>query len=291
MAIWKTYHLAKSAQDALTALADLPGRVQVIAGGTDLLLELQQGLRPPVDALVDVSAVPEMGIIEVRGERLFVGAAVPLNTIVASPLVNAHASALIEAAALIGGPQVRNTATLGGNVAHALPAADGTIALMAMGAQALVADLGGSREVPMEMLFTGPGKSALDPVKELLLGFLLPMRKAYQGSAFRRVMRPQGVAIAILNTGIWLEREGERIRQARVAIGPAGPVPFRARGAEVCLSGKTVTPTVLAEALSLIHEEVRYRTSPHRATAEYRHQVTDAIFRDAFYCAWERATL
>jgi carbon-monoxide dehydrogenase medium subunit len=291
MAIWKTYHSAKSTQDALTALANLPGRVRVIAGGTDLLLELQQGLRPPVDALVDVCAVPEMGTIELRGERLFIGAAVPLNTVVASPLVNAHAHALVEAAALIGGPQVRNTATLGGNVAHALPAADGTISLMAMEALAVVADLNGSREVPMEALFTGPGKSALDPVKELLTGFLLPLRREGQGSAFRRVMRPQGVAIAILNTGIWLEREGECIREIRIAIGPAGPVPFRARAAEARLSGNTFSTAVLQEALRLIHEEVRYRTSPHRATSEYRHQVTDAIITDAFGCAWERARI
>lgn len=289
MAIWKNYHVAKNPLDALDALAGSTGSARLIAGGTDLLLELQQGLRPPIDTLVDVSAIPEMSTLGIRDEQLFIGAAVPLNEIVASPQVKLHAQALLEAASLIGGPQVRNTATLGGNVGHALPAADGTISLLALGAQALVVDHSGSRLVPMEALFTGPGKSSLDPLKELILGFYLPLRRSSQGSAFHRVMRPQGVAIAILNMGVWVERDRDRIREIRVAIGPAGPVPFRARMAEAVMRGQTPEIALLDAALSAIHEEVHYRTSPHRATAEYRHQVTNSIFLDTFTAAWERA--
>jgi carbon-monoxide dehydrogenase medium subunit len=289
MPIWKNYHIAKNPLDALDALAGSPGPARLIAGGTDLLLELQQGLRPPVDTLVDITAIPEMGVLEIQGEQLFIGAAVPLNAVVASPLVHEHARALLEAASLIGGPQVRNTATLGGNIGHALPAADGTISLLALGAQALVFDLSGSRLVPIEALFTGPGKSALDPMRELILGFYLPLKKPAQGSAFRRVMRPQGVAIAILNIGVWVEREGERIIEIRVAIGPAGPVPFLAHAAEDVLRGKAPEINILNEAISAIHDEVHYRTSPHRATSEYRHQITDALFVDTFTTAWSRA--
>lgn len=289
MPIWKNYHLAKSPLDALAALDSSPGSARLVAGGTDLLLELQQGLKPPVETLVDVSGIPEMSILEVREGKLFIGAAVPLNKIVASPLVKNHAQALLEAAALIGGPQVRNTATLGGNVGHALPAADGTISLMAIGAQTLVASRSGDRLLPMEALFSGPGKSALEPAKEMILGFYLPLKKPGQGSAFRRVMRPQGVAIAILNMGVWIQRAGDLIEELRVSIGPAGPVPFRARTAEALLHGKAPENETLASAIKAIHEEVRYRTSPHRATFEYRHQVTDAIFMETFGAAWKRA--
>ena len=153
---WNTYHLAKDVRDALQALVAAPGEARLIAGGSDLLLDLQQGRHPPVDTLVDISVIPELNLLEIRQEELYIGAAVPLNRIVASGLVYQHARALFEAAGLIGGPQVRNTATLGGNVAHALPAGDGTIALLTLNAQAEVASLQGCRRKPIGELFLGP---------------------------------------------------------------------------------------------------------------------------------------
>ena len=289
MTNWKTYHLAKNPIDALHALADAPGPARLIAGGTDLLLDLQQGRHPPIHTLVDITAVPEMTALEIRQEQLFVGAAVPLNRIVASPLVKWHAQALIEACGLIGGPQVRNTATLGGNVAHALPAGDGTIALLALDAVAEVASLDGCRTIPLQELFVGPGRSALDPRRDLLQGFYLPLRCPGQASAFRRVMRPQGVAIAILNLAAWVQREGDRVVAARLAIGPAGPVPRRAYGAEDALRGQPVNESSLARALEALLVEARFRTSPHRSTADYRRHVSAVLLRETLTSAWERA--
>ena len=143
MSIWHNYHLAYSVDEALQLLVNAPESARVIAGGTDFLLDLQQGRHPPVHTLVDITNIPELNILNIHQERMIIGAARPLNQIVSSPLVNEHAPALVEACRLIGGPQVRNTATLGGNVAHALPAGDGTIALLALDAQAEVASLQG----------------------------------------------------------------------------------------------------------------------------------------------------
>lgn len=143
MKLWNSYHNAISIEDALETLARTSGSNCVVAGGTDLLLDMQQGRHAPVECMVDVSAVPEMQALELRQKQLFIGASVPISRIVRSALVQEHAEAVVEACDLIGGPQVRNSATLGGNVAHALPAADGTIALMAMGAQAEVASAPG----------------------------------------------------------------------------------------------------------------------------------------------------
>lgn len=293
MTIWKNYYLAQTISDAIQALAAAPGPSRVISGGTDLLLDLQQGRHPPVHTLVDVSGIPEMNVIEIRQERLFIGAAVPLNRVVRSPLVGEHSPALVEACALIGGPQVRNTATLGGNVGHALPAADGTIALLSLDAQAEVADASGCRQVPFESLFKGPGRSALIPERELIAGFYLPLRAARtgrtgQGSAFRRVMRPQGVAIAILNMGVWVERLGESIADVRIAVGPGGPVPYRARQAEQALRNCPFGPQVFSQANQAILAEASYRSSPHRATAEYRQHMTRHLLDEALSLAWER---
>jgi carbon-monoxide dehydrogenase medium subunit len=132
MTLWQKYSLASNISDALQTLSSAVGPARLIAGGTDLLLDLQQGRCPPVHTLVDVSQCAELTCLEVRGERLFIGAAVTLSVLYASPLVQTHAQALWKACGLIAGPQVRNTATLGGNVAHALPAGDGSIALLAL---------------------------------------------------------------------------------------------------------------------------------------------------------------
>jgi len=291
MTIWTHYHLAKNIPDALQALAEAPGPARLIAGGTDFLLDLQQGRHPPIHTLVDITRVPEMTALEVRQGRLYVGAAVPLNQVVASPLVRQHAPALVEAAGLIGGPQVRNTATLGGNVAHALPAGDGTIALLALDAQAEVADQFGCRIVPMQALFSGPGRSTLLPRSEVLAGFYLPLRGPEQGSSFHRIMRPQGVAIAILNMGLWLQREGDLISDIRIAIGPSGPTPYRASAAEDALRLKSPSGQAIDQAVEVLLAEAHFRTSPHRATVGYRREMAGFLLKETLAAAWERSRL
>jgi carbon-monoxide dehydrogenase medium subunit len=291
MTIWKYYHLAENITDALRALAEAPESVRVIAGGTDLLLDLQQGRHPPVHTLVDITRVPEMTALEIRGEHLFVGAAVPLNLVVASPLIREHAPALMEAAGLIGGPQVRNTATLGGNVAHALPAGDGTISLLALDAQAEIASQGGYRKEAMRELFSGPGRSRLDARHDLLVGFYIPLRGADEGSAFRRIMRPQGVAIAILNMGVWLRREGDVIADIRIGVGPAGPIPFRATMTEDTLRTQVMAEATVDRATETLLTEARFRTSPHRSTAEYRKDMSAVLLRETTSAAWQRTRL
>src|SRR5688572_14238689 len=227
MNLWQNYLRPRTLEEAMQGLASAPRPLAPIAGGTDLLLDLDQGRHSPIQTLVDITEVKELLALEVRDDRLFVGAGVPVNRIVLDPLTGTHAQALVEACNLLGGPQVRNVATLGGNVAHALPAADGTIALLALNAQAEVADVSGTRRVPFDELFLGPGKSVLKRGEELLVGFYLPLLKSSQASCFKRIMRPQGVALPIINVAIWLERAGDKVSQIRIAVGPGGPIPWR----------------------------------------------------------------
>jgi carbon-monoxide dehydrogenase medium subunit len=289
MAIYKNYLLPNTIEEALQLMNAAPADSRYIAGGTDLLLDLQQGRLRPVDTLVDITRIAELASIEVRDGLLAIGAAVPLNQVVADQLVCMNAQALSEAAGLIGGPQVRNSATLGGNVAHALPAADGTIALSALGAQARVVSPNGIRTVEMKDLFLGPGRSALDPRQDLLTGFLLPLRKTGEASAFRRVMRPQGVALPILNAAVWLRRDGDRIAEIRIAIGPGGPVPLRATQAEAALTGQAVSPGLLEAGLGEILAQARFRSSAYRSGSDYRRHLTRVVFEEAFQAAWGRA--
>jgi carbon-monoxide dehydrogenase medium subunit len=141
----------------------------------------------------------------------------------------------------------------------------------------------------MSDLFEGPGRSTLHAGQELLVGFTLPLRGPSEGSAFQRVMRPQGVAIAILNLGAWLRREGEHVADLRIAVGPAGPVPFRAHAAEAVLRGRRMDGGSLQAALDALLGEARFRTSPHRATAAYRREMAGVLLEDVLNLAWERA--
>ena len=295
MNAWKHYHLAHSIEDAFSALNASAGPARLVAGGTDYLLELQQGHHAPVDTLVDVTCIPELNCLEVRGSELFIGAAVPVSLVTTSPLVREHALAVSEACGLIGGPQVRNTATLGGNVAHALPAADGMIALVALDAQVDIAVVGEDdyslRRAPILSLFAGPGKSTLLPQREILVGFALPLRAPGEASAFARVMRPQGVALPVLNLAVWLRRDGEHIADLRAAVGPSGPTPSRAAALEDCLRGQALTDEVFQNAEAAWRASLRFRTSPRRATADYRRHLSSALLEKTVRTAWERSLL
>ena len=283
------YILSHSVEEALQALSLARGSARILAGGSDLLLELQQGSHPPVQTLVDITEIEEMCLLEIRNGSLFIGAAVTLGRLAGSELVKQHAQVLADAAALMANPQVCNVATIGGNVAHALPAADGTIALMVLDAQAEVASVKGRRRLPLQALFKGPGQSTLDPRHDLLVGFTLPLQSIGQASAFSRRVNPQGIALALLNVAVWLKRSEERAEDIRIAVGPSGPVPQRMFATEALYHGQTPSPQIHSQALDALLGEAHFRTSLHRATAEYRRDLVGILLDEAFSKAWHRA--
>ncbi|RJP48057.1 MAG: hypothetical protein C4586_09845 [Anaerolineaceae bacterium] len=296
MNLWQEYVRPATLSQALKAFAESPGPALPIAGGTDLILDLEQGRHAPVHTLIDVTGIQEMLALEIRDDRLFVGAGLSVNRIVSDPLVGQHAQALVEAGALIAGPQVRNVATLGGNVAHALPAADGTIALLALDAEAEIASSSGVRRIPFNELFLGPGKSSLKQGEELLVGFYIPIQKTLKvsrtfrvSSCFKRIMRPQGVALPIINLAVWLERADDKVNQTRIAVGPGAPTPWRATEAEKFLAGKAMSDEIVNAALEALLVQVGFRSSPRRASSDYRRHIVTGLFRDTLETAWERA--
>jgi xanthine dehydrogenase FAD-binding subunit len=289
MNLWQNYIQPKTLSEAMDAFANAPHPLAPIAGGTDLLLDLQQGRHSPVQTLIDVTGIDEMLKLEIRDDMLFIGAGIPVNRIVADPLTATHAPALVEAGSLIAGPQVRNVATLGGNVAHALPAADGTIALLALDAIVEIASATGIRRIPFKDLFLGPGKSSLKHGEELLVGFYLPLSSPHQASCFKRIMRPQGVALPILNCAIWLERGDDILKDIRIAVGPGGGTPFRAMQAEDTLRGGALNETTFVSATEALLTQALFRTSARRASAEYRQHIVVSLFKDVLETAWLRA--
>jgi CO/xanthine dehydrogenase FAD-binding subunit len=210
---------------------------------------------------------------------------------VRSALLGTRATCLVEGCGVVGGPQVRNVATLGGNVAHALPAADGTTSLVALDAEVEIAQNGERRWVPIGAMFKGPGQSLLDPTRDLLLNFRFPLSGAGEATAFTRIMRPQGVALPVLGCAVWVRLASDRqtVEDVRVCIGPVGPVPMRAESVEAVLRGGRYSDDILDRAVSTARRDLHPRTSKFRATADYRVEMIEVVLRRALPLAVERA--
>jgi CO/xanthine dehydrogenase FAD-binding subunit len=289
MKLFQEYFRPTTIDEAFEVMNASPGLASLVAGGTDLLLDIRQGRVPVLHTLVDITSIPELTTLELRGERLFIGAAVPLARIAESSLVRDNARVLQEACRLIGGPQVRNIATLGGNVAHALPAADGTIAMMCLETKVTIASQCTLKELPLHGLFLGPGRSTLQEGREMIVGFSIPLKKPNQASSYMRVMNPQGIALPILNISIWLERGGDTLKDIRIAIGPSQDFPSKRDDLAEQIRGMKVDTGILKEFTRLISEQIPFRTSKHRASADYRHHLVETLLMDTFQIAWKRA--
>lgn len=291
MKLWERYYTPRTTDEAIELLQRHAGAARVIGGGTDLLLDIKQGHEPVAQALVDVTYVEEMTRIEQQGDTMWVGAGTTHSQVVNTPVIAARATCLVESCGVVGGPQVRNVATLGGNVAHALPAADGTTSLVALDAEAEIWHDGGRRTVPIRDLFRGPGQSLLDPTRDLLIGFRFALAGEREGSAFKRIMRPQGVALPVLAAAAWLRlaADGQTVEDVRVCVGPVAPVPTRVTSVEGVLRGKVWGSDVLDEVVAVAREDLHPRTSKYRATSEYRVEMIEVLLRRALPLAIERA--
>jgi CO/xanthine dehydrogenase FAD-binding subunit len=289
MAYWKNYHTPSTIDEAITLLAQYDGQARVVGGGTDLILEMQQGHRPPVEALIDPTRIAGLDRITEEQGYLVIGAGVTHTRIVADARLALHATCLVESCGVIGGPQVRNVGTLAGNVAHALPAGDGTISLLALGAELQLASAEGLKWVPMKETFVGPGQSTVNPTRMLIARLRFKPTGAAEGSAFRRVMRPQGVALPMIGMAVRVKLDGDTITAGRVSIGPAGPTPFLAEQTMAYLIGQPATAEIFAQAAEVALQEVKLRTSRHRATAAYRHEMIRVQLPKTLAKAAERA--
>ncbi|HAJ35959.1 MAG TPA: hypothetical protein DCL15_09725 [Chloroflexi bacterium] len=292
---WQAYHTPESIDEALSLLNHYAGNAQIVAGGTDLILDVQQGNHAAPAALIDVTAIRGLDCIVEDGGWIVIGAAVTHAAIEANPLVRHHGAALAESCSVVGGPQVRNVATIGGNVAHALPAADGTIGLLALNAEVQVCTWNGVAVEcawqPLLSIFAGPGKNRL-AANQMIGAFRFPVRAPHSSSAFDRIMRPQGVALPILGVAaqVQLDEMGRRAVAASIAIGPAGPIPFRATESEaILLAAPSLDEVAIEVAIAAAQRQAELRTSKHRASKEYRHEMVAVLLRRVLPKAIARA--
>jgi len=271
---WEHYYTPATVAEALEILRRYDGRARVVGGGTDLLVETRRGLHRPVEAMVDVTRIDGLDVITNDDDNIVIGCGVTHSQIVRDRRIVEHGACLSESCGVIGGPQVRNVGTLAGNVAHALPAGDGTIGLLALGGEIEVASDDGIRWMALQDSFKGPGKSFIDRYRQILTRLRFRPTAAGEGSAHHRVMRPQGLCLPIISMGVRLKiDETNTITDVRISMGPVGPVPYLAEPAMAVLAGSPATNEQFVRATEVALEHVELRTSKYRASREYREQM------------------
>ncbi len=275
---WEEYLAPTSLEEALAMLKEREGQARVIAGGTDLIVQLKQK-ELAVKCLVDVTNLDELRSIELKDGFIRVGACVTHQELDSSDLIRERASALAEGAARMGSPQIRNVGTVGGNIVNALPAADTVVPLMALDAEVEVVGSEGTRRDPLGGVCVGPRQCTVDSTAEILIGVWFRALGPGQGSAFERLAKRNALALPILNAAavVTLNNGGDSFQEVRLAVGPIGPTPARVFEAEEALRDAAVEPETIAVALELAAQEAQPRTNPVRGSREYRQEMVKVL--------------
>lgn len=280
-------------REAVSELAARGPAARLIAGGTDLILMIQDGLVAP-EYVIDVRSIPELRRLAFDAHRgLTVGGAVTLRALETSPLVRRLYPQLAQSAAEIGSVQIRNLGTVGGNLCTAMPSADLAPTLITLGAAARIVGPAGERVLPVEQLFAGPRRSALAP-DEVLADISIPPPAGRSGGVYLKMANRPTMDITFVGVAVTvaLSSHGSAadapIRSARIALASVAPTPIRARAAEEVLVGRSPDPAAL-EKCGRAAAEACQPISDFRATADYRREMVAVLTRRAVAIAVERA--
>jgi CO/xanthine dehydrogenase FAD-binding subunit len=284
------YAAPESIPDAVAILSEFGPRARVLAGGTDLIVQVREHIRD-VDVFVDGKTIPDLMELSFDASKgLTLGAAVPCYRIYSDPTVKEHYPGLADAASIIGGTAIQGRASVGGNLCNAGPAADSTPALIVYSAVARIAGPRGAREVPVEEFCTAPGVSVLQP-GELLVSLQLPVPlRRFAARYIRFIPRNEmDIAVVGVGVGVQLSDAGDTIRSARIALGAVAPRPLFVPEAGAALAGKPATEESFAEA-AVLAQAAATPITDQRGTAEFRRHLVGVLVRRALRSAVDRAS-
>ncbi len=281
------YTAPTTVEDAVRTLAGASGIVKILSGGTDLLVQLRSGRVKP-DLIVDIKRIPDLSGIAERDGGFVIGAATPGAAIGECEPLRAAWPGVVEAANLIGSTQVQGRATLAGNLCNASPAADSVPALIAARATCVVAGPNGRREVPVDTIATGPGRTSLGR-GEFIVAFHLPKRPPRSADAYLRFIPRTEMDIAVVGAGVnvTLDAKGA-CTDARVVLGAVAPTAVVIADAAAALTGRTLDETTL-EALDAAARRACKPIDDKRGTIDFRIKVAGVMARRAAAIAFERA--
>jgi carbon-monoxide dehydrogenase medium subunit len=285
-----TYLVPKSLNEAISLHESRDGRAKYIAGGTDVLVKMKEGKLAP-DSLISLRHIigQDRPFLNAETGELYIGAFMTHRSIERSILVQHRYPILHDAVKNIGSVQIRNVATIGGNLVNAVPSADGAIPLIALDGKAHIYGPKGYRLIDLTRFFLGPGQCDIQGA-EILTEIIIPRPAPRTGGAYTKHGRREAMELPMLGVGVLLSLEPDMTTcaKARICLGVAAPTPFRAREAEKHLTGKPVTEGTLADAGRIAAGESRVRDSI-RGVAWYRREMVGVLVKRMGILALERA--
>jgi len=281
---WEKYKVMKSVEETIDCLERFQGKARVIAGGTDLVVQLLEKGPENGLTLLDISSISDIRGVEIaeEGKWILVGPATTMAELAKSEIMANHGRALASGASWMGAPQIRNVATIGGNVVNAQPAADGTIPLLALGAEAKIVSAQEEKWIALEELFLDIGKSVVNPTKEIVTQFRFQPTGESGSSSLQRLAKRRAFTLPTLLVAarVELDKEKRFFEQVRIAVGPVVRTPWRARDAEDSFSGAPVTYVIIEKAAAQAKLGAHPRDSL-RGGAEYRKEMVEVLVKRA----------
>ena len=270
--MWQTYLNATTTEDVLKTLSEQRERARVVAGGTDLILELERGVRKGIDTLIDVTRIPNLDQITMdEDDIIHLGPLVTHNHCVASDVIRERAYPLARAAWDVGAPQIRNRGTVAGNLITASPANDTITPLMALHASVTLQSANGTRTIPLKDFYTGVRKTVMG-TDEMLVDISFPAMTSTQRGTFIKLALRRAQAISIIDVAIILNLEVDTVKDASITLGSVAPVIIHAKEAENYLAGKQLTEDVIEEAARLTMNASK-PIDDIRGSAAYRREM------------------
>jgi len=284
----QNYVFPATVSEAVTVLSTNRGKARIIAGGTDLILELQDG-KNTCDVLVDLTQIAELKNITEENGFIRIGASVTHAQAAKSELVLRHAPALAQACRKVGSLQIRNMGTIIGNVVTGNPAADAAVALTCLDTTAEVTTLDGMQTMPLEDMYAGVCLSCIDSCCQVVTHVRFPVKQPGQGSAYLRMEQRQSLALPMLAVSAMVALNGDTFDWARLIIAPVGAGPQHAVDAEEFLKGAPVSAATMQEAGQLARNQAMFRSSAIRGSKEYRMGVLPVFVERVLQAAVEDA--
>ena len=281
------YEAPTSLDQAINALASAGDNGRMLAGGTDLIIQMRAGVKRPTQ-VIDAKKIPELQTLSFDTQNgLQLGAALACCKVIEDGAIQDKYPGLVEAAGLIGSDQVLARASVGGNLCNGSPAADTTPALIALGALCHVVGPNGSRDVPVEEFVTGPGQTVLQ-ANELLVEFRIPAPQGNTADCYQRFIPRNEMDIAVVGVGSCVTLDGVTCTAARIGLGAVAATPLYAQDAAQSLVGKTLDDTAIENAAALA-QEMASPISDMRGTAEHRTHLVGVLTRRTLREAATRA--
>lgn len=275
MSLWHAYNTPTSIEEATAMLAEYAPAARIVAGATDLILELERGQRPDVTRLIDITRIPGLDEIHLDDQGwVHLGPLVSHNHCAESELIQGRAACLARACWEVGAPQIRNRATIAGNLITASPANDSITPLMALAAQVTLRSTRGERMVALGDFYLGVRQTVMQP-DELMVDITFPLPPETARSAFYKLGLRRAQAISIVDVAIVLDFDGELVKRAAVTLGAVTPVIVHAEAAEEYLVGKPLTPEVIDGASRLARSSAT-PIDDVRGSAQYRQRMVEA---------------